>query len=66
MKFIKGNKIVLAEGTYQGTRGVFVAYKDDENWADLLEENGCVRCHPVGWMKADTSQNLTESKSLIC
>ena len=42
--------MVLAEGTYQGTRGIFLGPKEDANWADITEENGEVRSHPVAWL----------------
>jgi hypothetical protein len=49
--FQSGDLVVLAEGTYQGTPGVFVCFKPDANWADLKERNGAVRSHPVAWLR---------------
>lgn len=49
--FQAGDPVVLAEGTYQGTPGVFVCFKPDANWADLTERNGTVRSHPVIWLR---------------
>jgi hypothetical protein len=48
--FREGDEVVLAEGTYQGTPGVFVRLKKDANWADVTERNGSVRSHPVAWL----------------
>ena len=48
--FREGDEVVLAEGTYQGTLGVFVRLKEDVNWADITEHNGSIRSHPVAWL----------------
>ena len=48
--FREGDEVVLAEGTYQGTPGVFVGLRRDANWADIKERNGGVRSHPVAWL----------------
>lgn len=48
--FREGDEVVLAEGTYQGTPGVFLKLKADPNWADIRERNGDVRSHPVAWL----------------
>jgi len=45
--FREGDEVVLVEGTYQGTLGVFVRLKNDVGWADITERNGEVRSHPV-------------------
>ena len=55
-EFRAGDKVVLAEGTYQGTPGVFVKLREDVNWADIQELNGTVRSHPVSWLQ---HSNLT-------
>jgi hypothetical protein len=49
-QFRAGDEVVLADGTYQGTSGVFVRLKDDVNWADITERSGSVRSHPVAWL----------------
>jgi len=49
-KFREGDEVVLAQGSYQGTLGVFVRLKEDVNWADVTERNGRVRSHPVAWL----------------
>jgi hypothetical protein len=46
----EGDEVVLAEGTYQGTLGVFVRLLADTKWADITERNGCIRSHPVTWL----------------
>jgi hypothetical protein len=48
--FREGDDVVLANGTYQGTAGVFLRLKEDVNWADITESNGAVRSHPVIWL----------------
>lgn len=48
--FREGDEVVLAEGTYQGTHGVFLRLKEDVNWADINERNGDIRSHPVAWL----------------
>jgi hypothetical protein len=37
--FREGDDVVLAEGTYQGTPGVFVRLREDVNWADIMEHH---------------------------
>ena len=49
-RFREGDEVVLAEGTYQGTPGVFLRLKEDTNWADVTERNGTIRSHPVVWL----------------
>ena len=48
--FREGDEVVLAEGSYQGTHGVFLRLKDDTNWADINERDGSIRSHPVAWL----------------
>jgi hypothetical protein len=48
--FLEGDEVVLVEGTYQGTLGVFVRLRADAGWADIAERNGVVRSHPVSWL----------------
>jgi hypothetical protein len=48
--FHEGDEVVLAEGTYQGTSGVFLHVRNDPNWADITEADGSVRSHPVVWL----------------
>ncbi len=48
--FHEGDEIVLAEGTYQGTPGIFDQLNKDTNWAEITERDGSVRSHPVVWM----------------
>ena len=48
--FREGDEVVLAQGSYQGTLGVFLRLKEDVNWADIREFNGDVRSHPVIWL----------------
>jgi hypothetical protein len=48
--FREGDEVVLADGTYQGTPGVFLRLRKDTNWADITERSGEVRGHPVIWL----------------
>jgi hypothetical protein len=53
--FHGGDEVVLADGTYQGTLGVFLRLREDVNWADIREVNGDVRSHPVIWLAHSAS-----------
>lgn len=55
LTFNKGDQVVLTDGTYQGTPGVFLRLKEDVNWADITELNGEVRSHPVIWLAHSTT-----------
>ncbi len=48
--FREGDEVHLAEGTYQGTPGVFLRLREDVNWADIAERDGSIRSHPVAWL----------------
>ena len=49
--FHEGDAVFLASGTYQGTTGTFLHLADnDRTWADILEPDSHVRCHPVQWL----------------
>lgn len=52
--FREGDEVVLAEGTYQGTPGVFVRLRADANWAEVTERDGSIRSHPVAWLEHST------------
>jgi len=56
-EFRAGDEVVLAQGTYQGTPGVFLRLKEDANWADITERNGSIRSHPVAWLAHSTGAN---------
>lgn len=57
-RFIEGDEVVLAKGTYTGTPGVFLRYRPDIKWADIRQCNGAVWSHPVEWLtQAEASQN---------
>jgi hypothetical protein len=48
--FREGDEVVLAEGSYQGTPGVFLRLREDANWADITERDGNIRSHPLAWL----------------
>ena len=48
--FREGEEVVLADGTYRGTLGIFLHLREDANWADIRERNGVIRSHPVIWL----------------
>lgn len=48
--FHEGDEVVLVAGTYAGTPGVFLRFKDDVRWADITERNSSIRSHPVAWI----------------
>jgi hypothetical protein len=44
--------VSLAKGTYEGTIGTFLNFRDDDpKWADILEEGSQIRSHPVQWLE---------------
>ena len=53
-EFVRGERVVLAEGTYQGTRGVFLRLRPDVRWADIEETSGMIRSHPTEWLRHTT------------
>jgi hypothetical protein len=53
--FHEGDEVVLAEGTYQGTHGIFLRLRPDPEWADISERNGAIRTHPVLWLAHSTA-----------
>ena len=53
-EFIEGDEVVLARGSYQGTLGVFVKFREDAHWADVMERSGQMRSHPVEWLAHST------------
>ncbi len=55
--FRAGDDVVLAEGTYQGTDGVFLGFREDANWANIRERDGSVRSHPVAWLAEAAAAN---------
>jgi len=48
--FREGDEVVLDQGSYQGTPGVFVGFQKDINWANIRERDGSLRSHPVAWL----------------
>ena len=48
--FRAGDEVVLALGTYQGSGGVFLGFREDANWANIREPDGSVQSHPVAWL----------------
>ncbi len=62
--FRKGDEVVLATGTNQGTLGIFLRLKSDIHWADITERNGEIRSHPVVWLAHSTSETPGFSRVL--
>ncbi len=56
-EFVRGERVVLAEGTYQGTCGVFLQLRPDVHWADIEEVSGVIRSHPIEWLLHATSSD---------
>lgn len=50
LPFQNGDEVFLAQGSYEGTLGVFLNLRADPKWADILERNSQVRAHPVEWL----------------
>jgi hypothetical protein len=62
--FRQGDEVVLAEGTYQGTPGVFLRLREDVNWADITERNGSIRSHPVAWLAHSSTDPGSQGSAL--
>ena len=60
-EFVRGERVVLAQGTYQGTRGVFLQLRPDIHWVDIEERGGVVRSHPVEWMRHATGSDSLQT-----
>ena len=45
------NVVVLADGMYPCTPGVFIQLKKDVKWAEIRERSGVVQSHPVSWLQ---------------
>jgi hypothetical protein len=61
LRFREGDEVVLAQGTYQGTVGVFLRLREDIRWADITEVSGAVRSHPVIWL----GRSVTASSVIV-
>lgn len=60
--FRKGDEVVLATGTNQGTLGIFLRLRSDIHWADITERNGAIRSHPVAWLAHSASETRGSPK----
>jgi hypothetical protein len=49
-EFREGDEVVLIDGTYRGTPGIFLGLRNDAAWADITERDGSVRSHPLAWL----------------
>lgn len=49
-RFRTGEEVVLCDGPYRGSPGIFAGLRKDANWADVKEPNGEVRSHPMVWL----------------
>jgi len=49
--FHQGEAVILAKGNNEGATGVFLKLRPDKNWADVADQNGNVRSHPVVWLE---------------
>lgn len=58
-EFRVGDNVVLAEGPNQFTSGVFLGLREDTNWAEIKEQDGIVRCHPVIWLQQSNQPGKT-------
>ena len=65
--FHEGEEVVVAEGTYQGTLGVFLRLRRDIKWADITARDGAIRSHPVEWLAPSrgAAWKLTGQESLL-
>ena len=52
LTFRKGDTVLVAEGSCQGTVGTFLNFRDDDpKWADIFERNSQVSSHLVEWLE---------------
>jgi DNA-binding response OmpR family regulator len=63
-EFVRGEPVELAEGTYQGTRGIFLQLRPDIRWADIEETNGVIRSHPMQWLQHATGPDRPRQPSI--
>jgi hypothetical protein len=54
LRFLKGDEVYLAKGSYQGTVGIFLNLRNDPKWADIREPGDSIRTHPVEWLALRT------------
>ena len=59
-EFHEGDEVVLTNGVYEGTPGIFLTLRHDPNWADIKERNESIRSHPVVWLKLSSSRLIRE------
>lgn len=57
-EFREDDEVVLAEGAYEGTVGIFLHLRQDVKWADIAERNGNIRSHPVVGLAGATRMHL--------
>jgi hypothetical protein len=60
--FTAGDAVVLANGTYQGTSGTFLRLREDPKWADIAQQDGTTRSHPLAWLTHATPAATTPDK----
>jgi hypothetical protein len=60
--FREGDQVVLALGSHQGTCGVFLRIRESGDWADITENNGQVRHHPLAWLAHAPSASTTSRR----
>jgi hypothetical protein len=65
-KFHEGDEVILAEGPHKYVRGVFLALKEDVEWASVKEASGRVNSHPVEWMRSYYDGALEEMLHRRC
>jgi len=63
--FREGDEVVPAQGSHQGTLGVFLRLRADANWADITERDGGVRSHAVAWMTRSGEPGGSMAKEII-
>ena len=56
-EFVSEEPWAVAEGTYQGTSGVFLHLRPDVHWADIQETSGVIRSHPMQWLRQATGSD---------
>jgi len=53
VEFVVGERVRLVAGTYGGTCGRFEGVCADPGWAQIREDSGRVRNHPMEWLERE-------------
>jgi len=63
-KVVREEPWALVEGTYQGTRRVFLLSRRCIRWTDIEETSGVIRSHPSQWLQHATGPDQAKATGL--